>query len=268
MTNVPAQTSESDNASASQDPLKRFSSRVANYVRSRPGYPDELFAFLQESVGLRKSSVVADIGSGTGLFTAPLLDRAAFVYGVEPNREMRQAAESRFAGHASFRSIDGTAEATGLPDHSVDLVTAAQAFHWFDPRRARSECLRILKPHGQAVLVWNSRRISGTPFLDDYEALLVKFGTDYDRIKHQNSEMERRNSEFFQNGFKKQEFANFQKLDFDGLKSRLLSSSYVPQADSPQAHEMIGELRKIFDRHSHSGTVTVEYTLELFYGKL
>lgn len=267
MSHVQQPARDSGEASV-RDPLKRFSSRVTEYVRARPGYPDQLFDFLQQNVGLTKESVVADIGSGTGIFTAPLLDRAAFVNAVEPNREMRQAAENRFAGHASYRSLDGTAEATGLPDHSVDLVTAAQAFHWFDPRRARAECLRILKPRGQVALVWNSRRIAGTPFLDDYESLLLKFGTDYDRIKRQHDEKVDRNAEFFQTGFQNQKFSNFQYLDFAGLKSRLLSSSYVPQADSPQAPEMLRELRQIFDRHVQNGTVTVEYDLELFYGGL
>lgn len=251
-----------------RDPLNRFSSRVADYVRARPGYPDELYTFLQQHAGLTRTATVADVGSGTGIFTAQLLERAVLVYGVEPNREMRQAAEAQFAGRPSFHSVEGTAEATGLADHSVDLVTAAQAFHWFNPQRFRAESLRILKPGGHAALVWNSRREGGTPFLDAYEALLMDFGTDYRQVKQQHHEKVDNNAIYFNGGFQRKTFSNSQVLDFEGLKSRLLSSSYVPREDSPRFGDMLRELEHVFQQHSQGGTVTVEYELELFYGVL
>ena len=164
----------------------RFSDRVADYVRYRPGYPPETLDVLRDAVGLTSHSVVADIGSGTGISTELLLRSGAEVYGVEPNDPMRAAAESQLSANPKFRSVRGTAEATTLADGSVDIIAAAQAFHWFDRDRTRAEFTRILRPGGYVVLLWNSRHVDTTPLLRGYEALLQQYATDYNAVNHQN----------------------------------------------------------------------------------
>src|SRR5215470_11011072 len=158
---------------AASNSTQRFSSRVDNYVLYRPGYPPEVLETLQRDCGLTSSSVVADVGSGTGLLTKVFLDNGNSVFAVEPNQDMREAGERSLGGYPRFTSVDGTAEATTLASHTVDLVTAGQAAHWFDLAKARAEFARILKPKGWAVLVWNERKTASTPFLVEYENLLV-----------------------------------------------------------------------------------------------
>ena len=166
------------------DARDRFSNRVEDYDRYRPGYPPALFALLREHCGLRPGHAVADIGSGTGLLTGPLLDYGNTVYAVEPNGPMRQAAERRYGGRSGFLSVDGSAEATGLPPWSVDLVVAAQAFHWFEPGAARAEFVRILRPPGWVALVWNERPHEATGFEAAYESLLARHAIDYAAVDH------------------------------------------------------------------------------------
>ncbi len=146
---------------------RRFSGRVENYVRYRPGYPPEVLQTLKSECGLEPNHVVADIASGTGIWTRMMLGNGNRVFGVEPNAEMRASGEQLLARFPKFISSAGTAEATTLADQSVDFVTAAQAAHWFDRKRAREEFLRILKPGGRLVLLWNQRRTDSTPFLRD-----------------------------------------------------------------------------------------------------
>jgi ubiquinone/menaquinone biosynthesis C-methylase UbiE len=151
------------------DVTQRFSSRVDNYIRYRPGYPDAILDTLRDAYGLTPASIVADVGSGTGILTEMFLRHGNVVYGIEPNREMREAAERLLAGYDRFHSVAATAEDTTLGDDSVDLVTAGQAFHWFDPSKARAEFARVLKPGGWVALIWNERVVT-TPFLADYAA--------------------------------------------------------------------------------------------------
>src|SRR5207247_2903707 len=166
-----------------RDATQRFSSRVEDYARYRPGYPAEVIPLLKTECGLAAESVVADIASGTGIFTRIVLEAGAHVFGVEPNAEMRRSAEERLAGYARFKGLNGTAESTTLPDHSVDIITAAQAAHWFDPSKARQEFVRILKPGGWTVLMWNDRRINASPFSREYEDLILSNGTDYRELQ-------------------------------------------------------------------------------------
>src|SRR5271156_4696408 len=168
-----------------QDATARFSSRVEKYVRYRPGYPKEIVDLLRKQCGLTADSVIADVASGTGIFTRMLLENGNRVFGVEPNAEMRHAGEEFLRSYPRFASVAGTAEATTLPDHGVDIVTAAQAAHWFDREKARREFIRILKPGGWCVLLWNERRTDSTPFLREYEQLLLTYGTDYREVRHE-----------------------------------------------------------------------------------
>jgi ubiquinone/menaquinone biosynthesis C-methylase UbiE len=249
------------------DSTQRFSSRVENYVRYRPGYPREVIELLKTDCGLTASSVIADIASGTGILTRMLLENGNRVLGIEPNAKMRGAGEEFLAGYPRFKSIAGTAEATTLPDASVDLVTAAQAAHWFDREKARREFLRILKPRGWTVLIWNERQTSSTVFLRDYEELLLNYGTDYKEVRHERTTDEI--ADFFSPAaFQTKTFENDQECDYAGLEGRLLSSSYVPGPEHANYEPMLRELRQIFDRHQQSGKVVLKYDTRVFYGQL
>ena len=251
------------------DSRQRFSTRVDNYIKYRPGYPEGVAATLRDACGLTPVSVVADVGSGTGLLARLFLDFGCRVTGIEPNAEMRAAGERLLAQYPGFTSLDGSAEATGLPSASVDFVTAGQAFHWFDPALAREEFRRILKPGGWVALVWNERRLDSTPFLRDYEALLNTYGTDYQQINHRNVEEDARIlPAFFGGEYQVARFEMLQTFGFDGVRGRMESSSYVPEADHPNYQPMLSALRRIFDRHQRDGVVAFEYDTRLFYGKI
>ncbi len=249
------------------DPTRRFSSRVADYIKYRPSYPPAVIDLLRAECGLTPSAMVADIGSGTGMLSRLLLATGATVYGVEPNDAMRAAAESLLQDQPRFVSVAATAEATTLPQQSVDLITAAQAFHWFDRDRTRREWRRILKPSGSVALIWNDRRSDATPFLRAYEDLLRRFGTDYEAVNHRNIDRDALRS-FFGGALQEATFPNQQRFDFEGLKGRLLSSSYVPAADDPRAAPMLESLRAIFESFNRGGTVAIEYDTRVFYGRL
>jgi SAM-dependent methyltransferase len=247
---------------------RRFSNRVAHYVKYRPGYPDELIQTLKARAGLNSESIVADIGSGTGISTELFLRLGCPTYGVEPNADMRQAAESRFAGNPRFHSINATAEQTSLADGSVDLVAAGQAFHWFDVDKTRSEFARILRHGGFVALFWNSRRTDSTPFLTAYEHLLFDYATDYQQVNHTNIEPAIFSHFFGGSHYEYCSFPTFQEFDYEGLRGRLLSSSYAPAAGHPRHEPMLLELERIFREHESNGRVRIEYDTELHLGQL
>ncbi len=249
------------------DATIRFSNRVENYVRYRPSYPPEVLQMLKNECGLSANHAIADIASGTGIWTRILLENGNPVYGVEPNAEMRAAGERLLAGFPKFTSVAGTAEATTLLDHSVDFATAAQAAHWFDRVRARQEFVRILKPGGWLVLMWNERVTDSTPFLRDYEQLLLRYGTDYQEIRHERTTDEI--NEFFDPApFEGRVFDMRQEFDYAGIEGRLLSSSYAPGADHPEHQPMLHELRRLVDAHAVDGRATFEYKTRVFFGRL
>lgn len=247
------------------DSTHRFSDRVENYVKYRPGYPQAVLGILREETGLTPASVVADVGSGTGISAELFLRAGNPVIGVEPNAAMRAAAEALLANYPAFRSVAGSAEETTLPDASVDHVVAGQAFHWFDVEGARREFARVLRPGGWVVLLWNSRKMDATPFLRDYEALLQEFGTDYREVRHDNV-THAALAGFFFGVFRKRTLANEQRLDFDGLRGRLLSSSYAPAEGHPRHAPMLAELERIFAAHQRDGRVILEYETEIYLG--
>jgi len=245
----------------------RFSDRVENYARYRPGYPPEVLQELKAECGLTPTHVVADIASGTGIWTRMLLENGNPVFGIEPNREMREAAERLLAAFPRFTSVAGTAEATMLADQSVDFVTAAQAAHWFDRERARREFVRILRPGGWLVLLWNERLTDSTTFLRDYERLLLTYGTDYQDIRHEHTTSVI--NEFFDpEPFQERVFEMQQQFDYAGVEGRLLSSSYAPGREHPRQAPMLSELRRIFDACAVDGRVTFEYKTRLYFGRL
>jgi ubiquinone/menaquinone biosynthesis C-methylase UbiE len=252
---------------AQADPTLRFSSRVENYIRYRPGYPGEVLETLRAECGMTPAAVVADIACGTGIFTRILLENGNRVIGVEPNQAMREAAENLLSGYPRFTAVAGTAEETTLPDQSVDFATAAQAAHWFNLPRARREFARILKPRGWAVLIWNERSTDTTPFLRAYEDLLIAYGTDYLQIRHEHT-TDNIGSFFAPAPFEWRVFATQQDFDYAELEGRLLSSSYAPLADHPRHAPMLQELRRIFDAHQQNGRVGMEYRTRMYYGRL
>jgi SAM-dependent methyltransferase len=248
-------------------PTERFSDRVVDYVRYRPRYPAEVLDVLNDAVGLADSWVIADVGSGTGFSAEPFLAGGHVVHAVEPNAAMRAAADALFGAYPNFRSIAGTAEATTLPDDSVDLVIAGQAFHWFDVAASRREFMRILRGERWAALLWNTRQTDSTPFLRVYDELLRDFGTDYGEVRH-----DRRDpgdlARFFGGPYERRVLRNEQIFDADSLAGRLRSSSYVPAAGQPGYDAMMQRLRAIFDQHGTGGTVSMPYDLEVFTGQL
>ena len=250
------------------EPTLRFSSRVANYVKYRPRYPEAVIKTLQEDCQLTSTSLIADIGSGTGLLTELFLQNGNPVFAVEPNREMREAGERLLQRYPNFQSIAGKAEATTLDDQSVDFVMVGHAFHWFDREKTRHEFCRILKPMGWVMLVWNDLDTQTTPFLVAYEQLLQQYSTDYDQVNHRKIDEAVLEEFYGGRGLVSKTFSNQQDFDYEGLQGRLQSSSYTPEADHPNYEPMITELSKIFQAHALNGLVSFEYTTRMYYGQL
>jgi ubiquinone/menaquinone biosynthesis C-methylase UbiE len=250
------------------DAKQRFSNRVADYVRYRPGYPAAVLALLRTECSLRPGHVIADIGSGTGFLSELFLKNGNRVYGVEPNAEMRQAGEEYLASYDGFSSIEGSAESTTLSDSSVDFVATGQAFHWFEQIAARREFARILKPHGWVVVLWNERLTDTTPFLREYEDLLRKFGTDYSRINESYPREEQMGSFFQRQAYRQERLPNFQVFDFEGLAGRVRSSSYMPAQGHPNFAPLMAESERIFRAHQQDGAVRMEYLTRLYFGHL
>jgi SAM-dependent methyltransferase len=249
------------------DSISRFTTRAENYAKFRPTYPPLILDLLKADCGLTEASLVADVGSGTGILSEMFLRNGNTVFGVEPNAQMRSSAEKLLSDYLQFKSIDGAAEATTLDFHSIDFVTAAQAFHWFDRTRARVEFRRILKPDGWVALIWNERRLDSTPFLRSYEQLLLQFGTDYQKVRHENVTVQV--PEFFApQGYRLESFENIQTFDFEGLMGRVLSASYTPEPDHPSFEPMIASLLEVFEKHQHRGTIAFEYDTRVYYGRL
>ena len=246
---------------------ERFSTRIAHYIKYRPGYPLEIIDELTRECQLTPSSIVADIGSGTGKSAAPFLHNGNVVFGVEPNSGMRKAAEEIFRDLPGFKSVEGNAESTALADDRIDFVVAAQAFHWFDQALFRVEAKRILKPHGWVVLFWNGRKLQSTPFLEEYEKMMVEFGTDYQEVRHEN--VERQVPDFFKpDSFTSRIFPNQQIFDLDGLEGRVRSSSYTPEPDHPNFQPMMARIGELFAKYQQNGSVVFEYDTRVFYGHL
>ncbi len=251
------------------DSKQRFSSRVDNYAKYRPGYPIGVVETLRDDCGLTPASFVADVGSGTGLLARPFLDFGCHVFCVEPNPEMRAAGERLLAHYRLFTSQDGSAEETALPTASIDFVTVGQAFHWFDPLPTREEFRRVLKPGGWVALVWNARRIDATPFLRAYEVMLRTYSADYGQVNHRNVEEDTITiPAFFGGEYRTAHFDNVQMFDFNGVRGRLESSSYAPEPGSPNYQPLMEDLRRVFDRYQQDSQVAFLYDTHMYYGKL
>lgn len=248
------------------DPTQRFTSRADNYARYRPGYPQEVIELLRAECGLTHQSAVADVGSGTGILTALFLDNGNQVYAVEPNAAMRAAAEAALAGRPGFTSINGRAEATTLPDASVDLVAAGQAFHWFDAAASRMEFGRILRPGGFVALIWNARAYRDDPLMADYERVLGEYGMGYNTVRHRAhaGQMEA----LFVNGHETRTFTHTRPLTYEMFWGGFLSSSYAPLPGDPRHEPVRAALSQVFEAHQRGGWVTFLYETEVHFGQL
>ncbi|MBM7564775.1 class I SAM-dependent methyltransferase [Paenibacillus sacheonensis] len=247
---------------------ERFSDRVDTYVKYRPSYPKAAIDYLYDIVGLDAGSTVADIGAGTGIFSRLLLERGSRVIAVEPNNEMRSAAVEVLTEETNFLAVAGSAEATTLTEQSVDYIVCAQSFHWFDRAAAQKEFNRILKPDGKAALIWNSRLTEGTPFREGYDRMLKNYATDYEQMTHKNISPADLASFFKAGTMREERFPMTQAFDYEGLKGRLLSSSYAPMPGHPDHEPMIAALRQLFDETSEDGTIAFDYETEVYWGEV
>ena len=249
------------------DPTKRFSKRVENYIKYRPGYPAEITPLLASECSLTLQSVVADLGSGPGFLTELFLKYGNKVFGVEPNAGMRTAGEKLLAKYPNFISVDASAEATALPDNSIDLIVSGQAFHWFDRAKAKPEFRRILKPGGWVVLIWNGFRVETSALNNGYQDIVLRYGTDYKEVAREITGVDVE-SFFAPEPCKSTRFEFKQVFDFEGLKGRLLSSSYAPEPSDPNFDRMIQELRVLFDANQKDGKVDFNYETEVYWGQV
>lgn len=250
------------------DSTRRFSNRVDNYIKYRPRYPIEVLTFLREELNLQPADIIADVGSGTGILSELFLQNGNVVYGVEPNREMREASIRLLSDYDHFKPIAGTAEATTLASNSVEFITAGQAFHWFDPKKTRIEFSRIIKAGGYVILIWNTRWSEDSPFLSEYEDLITRYAVEYRDVCHKHVSDEALEQLYGGNNFGLEGFSNYQLLDLESLKGRLLSSSYAPLEGHPNHAPMIAGLEDLFARYATEGQVRFEYKTQLYFGKL
>lgn len=246
---------------------ERFTSRVDDYVRSRPGYPPQVVELLRERLGLQPPAALADMGCGTGLLARPLLEAGYDVTGIEPNASMRAAGERLLRDFARFRMVAASAEQTSLPPASFDAIVVGQAFHWFDAQAAGTEFARLLKPRGWIVLVWNERDTESSAFLRDYEMLLLRHCPAYTRTRGQYVAREAVDAFFSPGRCELAVFDNHQNLDLDGLCRRLQSSSYVPN-QGPDSRRVLRAARELFEHHAHGGQVRLAYQTVVYYGRL
>jgi ubiquinone/menaquinone biosynthesis C-methylase UbiE len=249
-------------------PHRRFSRRVEDYARYRPAYPPALLSILEAEIGLTPGATIADIGAGTGIFTRLLLDSGCTVYAVEPNAEMRATAAATLAPYALFHSVDGTAGDTTLPDASIDYVTAAQAFHWFDAGGARREFRRILRPGGFVVLVYNSWRDTEDAFAAAYDALVSRFDPEHGQRAATPGATERGLVALYGEQYVQAQLPNPYWDGWPTFRGRVLSSSYTPLPDHPDHDTFLVALRQLFDAHEQDGRVRFPYVTRLYWGRL
>jgi SAM-dependent methyltransferase len=249
-----------------RDPTERFSDRAEYYAKYRPGYPNEMLQFLRAQ--LAPPAAIADVGSGTGILTRPLLDNGYELYAVEPNEPMRRVAERTLSRYPAFHSVRGTAEATTLGDRSVHLITCAQAFHWFDRVKARAEFCRILKTNGMLALIWNERLDDASEINREYDDMLKRMAPEYQTVSHRHVGLEEIRSFFASGEVLASGFPNDQILDREEFLGRLISSSFVPNVGQPGHREIVEAAGKIFDAHQTGGKISFSYETKLYLGRI
>ncbi|MGC4034966.1 MAG: class I SAM-dependent methyltransferase [Chitinophagaceae bacterium] len=246
---------------------KRFSNRVEDYVKYRPGYPDEIVRWLEAEFSLSAKMIIADIGSGTGISSELFLRNNYKIIGVEPNKEMREMSIRLLSHNPHFKAIDGTAEASNLPDDSIDVIVSGHAFHWFDRQKTKPEFQRVLRDSAMVILIWNER-LTSSAFEKEYDQLIIKHGHDYMAVDHRNIDQQRIDSFFYPHTCELKIFPNQQVFDFDGLKGRLLSSSYMPSINDDGYTAMIDDLHSLFEKYSDDKRIIISYDTKVYVGRL
>lgn len=244
--------------------VNRFSGKAENYAKYRPGYPKAILEILDREIAFTSSKIVADIGSGTGLLAKVFVDNGNRVIGIEPNDEMRSYGESFLSGFENFTSVKGTAEKTGLADHSVDLVTAGQALHWFDRDACRKEFSRVLTTTGDVLIVYNERDSHKKGAMEGYEKITGRHSTRSEVPDIDDDFL----SKFFQGHYKKFTVPNEQSLDFEGLIGRAESASYLPSQGQEGFGAMKHDLEILFNTHEKNGKIILEYSTVMFLGQI
>ena len=247
------------------DSKKRFSKRADHYAKYRPRYSDAVLHYLERELSFSQASIVADVGSGTGILSEMFLKNGNMVFGIEPNEDMRKMAEANLLMYPNFRSINGSAESTTLAKDSVDFITAAQSFHWFDAPLAKVEFRRILRNGGWVILIWNTRKTS-TPFLHAYDQMVREASKEKRRVRHEDLDDTALSN--FLGDHRVAKLPNFQELGYEGLVGRFLSSSYAPLPGEPRYEQKLAKLTKIFNRYQANGAVRFEYETEVYSGQL
>jgi SAM-dependent methyltransferase len=249
-------------------PTDKFSGKADVYSKSRPSYPNEYIDYLLSVNSLNETSRVADIGSGTGILTRQLLERGISVVAVEPNDDMRTKAEQDLQEFDQFLSMKGSAEETSLPDKRIDMITAAQAFHWFDEDKFKLECQRILKQEAKVALVWNSRDFS-SPLIKENAEIFKKYCPNFYGFSGGIGEREEVFNQFFRNGeFEFKRFPNDLVLDFEGFLGRNLSASYSLKESDKEFEFFVDAITNLFEKYSHNGKLVMPNYTRSYLGNV
>lgn len=248
------------------DNLNLFNNKAVNYVKARPNYAKTLIEKLK-TYNLNNESTVADIGCGTGIFTRQLLEIGAKVYGVEINAEMRSKAEANLAVFHNFVSVNACAENTNLDDDSVDFITCAQSFHWFDKKKFKAECKRILNCNGYVALVWNTKD-NDAQSVKELSDLTEKYCKNFVGFNGGTRNDIEEIKEFFDGKYEYFEFDNPLEYDEEKFVERCLSSSYALVKDDENYEAYVKELKSFFEKHQINGIYKMPNKSELYIGKI
>lgn len=247
---------------------EKFTGKASIYKKYRPKYPKEFIDYLYSQVGFKKQSIIADIGSGTGILSEQLLKKESIVIGIEPNQNMRELAERDLSLYDKFTSVNGLAENTTLADNSVDYITVAQAFHWFNAEEFKKECQRILKPNGKVVLVWNSRA-TNSELVKENGQVCEKFCINFKGFSGGKEEKPDSFSSFFRAGtYEYKVFENNLSFDMDNFIGRNLSASYAPKEEDSNYQKFIDELSILFNKYSSNGFLVLPNITRCYVGKV
>lgn len=247
------------------DNTGKFTGRQEDYAAARPSYAEGLLELLRGLYAPPERFAAADIGSGTGKLSAQLLKSGFTVYGVEPNGDMRGAAEALLGGGTRFASVDGSDRDTGLPDRSVDFVTAAQAFHWFDGPAFARECRRILRPGGRVFLIWNMR--ADAPANRALAGVFRAYCPSFKGFSGGVTEDDETIRAFFGGQYEKRRFPNPLVFDRERFLRRCFSGSYSLREGDRDYPAYRRALEELFDAYARDGLLTQPNETLVYLGR-
>ncbi len=240
-----------------------YSSKAEKYARYRWSYAPEAIQTILDVTGITAESVVADIGAGTGILTQEFVGQVKRIFAVEPNPEMRAIATRKLAQYPSCQVVDGRSEATTLADNSIDLITAAQAIHWFDPQAAKKEFHRILKPAGWLAICRNY----GTDH-ELGEALQDVYPVETDTETLMIGKSQPRSFYFEDGEYRRQEYPFKIQVTWEEFFGGVSTASFAPDEGSLLYAEFENGVRKVFDRFSSEGLILQQGVTELYLGQI